>query len=141
MNNSDFDENDEAMLQNPQGVGFKKILVVDDIMYVVKSISRILRAQGYFVITAMTGKEAIKKFDKYKPDLMTVDQNLPDMTGLQLVKKIKTYSGGEKVKIIFISAVHEKDAIKSILGSGINNYILKPFKKENLIIAVKKLIG
>jgi response regulator RpfG family c-di-GMP phosphodiesterase len=60
MNNSDVDENYEAMLHNPQGVGFKKILVVDDIMYVVKSISRILRSRGYFVITAMTGKEAIK---------------------------------------------------------------------------------
>jgi DNA-binding response OmpR family regulator len=141
MNSSDVDENHEAMLHNPRGVGFKKILVVDDIMYVVKSISRILRTRGYFVITAMTGKEAIKKFDKYKPDLMTVDQNLPDMTGLQLVKKIKEHSGGEKVKIIFISAVQEKGEIKSIIGSGIDNYILKPFKHENLIDAVKKLIG
>ncbi|MBN2535041.1 MAG: response regulator [Spirochaetales bacterium] len=141
MKNSDFDENDEAMLHNPRGVGFKKILVVDDIMYVVKSISRILRSEGYFVITAMTGKEAIKKFDKYKPDLITMDQILPDMTGLQLVGKLKERGGGEKVKIIFVSAVQGKDEIKSIIGTGISNYILKPFKKENLIAIVKNLIG
>jgi two-component system chemotaxis response regulator CheY len=72
---------------------------------------------------------------------MTVDQNIPDMTGSQIVRKIKENSGGEKVKIIFVSAVQEKGEIKSIIGSGINNYILKPFKNENLIAAVKKLIG
>jgi len=141
MNNNDFDENNEEVLRNPQGLGFKKVLVVDDIMYVVKSISRILRSNGYFVITALNGEEAIKKFDKYKPDLITIDQNLPDMTGLELAEKIKKYKEGEKVKIIFVSAVQEKGEIKTIIGSGINNYILKPFKKENLIAAVKNLIG
>ena len=100
MINNDFDENYDEMLKTPSGMEFKKILVVDDIMYVVKSISRILRSQGYFVITAMTGKDALEKFDKYKPDLITVDQKLPDMSGLQLVGKIKEHIGGDKVKVI-----------------------------------------
>lgn len=141
MNNSNNDENQEARLNSPQGKRFKKILVVDDIMYVVRSISRILQSQGYFVITAMTGEDALKKFDSYKPDLITVDQMLPDMTGLQLVKKIKEHNGGKNAKVIFISAVQGKGEIKSIIDTGINNYILKPFKKENLIAAIKKLIG
>jgi CheY-like chemotaxis protein len=141
MNNSNFDDQDEVMLENDPGKGFKKVLVVDDITYIVKSISRILRSGGYFVMTAMTGKEAIEKFNKFKPHLMTIDQNLPDMTGLQLAERIKKHNEGEKVKIIFVSAVQDKHEIRSILKSGINNYILKPFKKEILLAAVKKLIG
>jgi two-component system, chemotaxis family, chemotaxis protein CheY len=121
--------------------GFKKVLVVDDITYVVRSISKILKGAGYFVITAMAGKEAIEKFARYKPDLVTIDQKLPDMTGIQLVEKIRRLEGGEKPKLIFISAVQEKDEIKSILHLKIDNYILKPFRKEILIDAVKKLLG
>lgn len=126
---------------HPPGPETKKILVIDDITYVVRSISRILRSQGYFVITAMTGKEALSRFEKYKPDLLTVDQKLPDMSGLQLVEKIRKLRGGEKIKVIFISAVQDKDEIKSILNVGIDNYLLKPFKKEMLLSVVKKLIG
>jgi DNA-binding response OmpR family regulator len=132
---------DEHIEQPPPESGFKKILVIDDITYVVRSISRILRGQGYFVITAMTGKDALDKFNKYNPDLITVDQKLPDMSGLQLVEKIRQLDRGNKTKIIFISAVQEKNEIKSILNTGIDNYILKPFQKEMLVRVVKDLIG
>jgi two-component system chemotaxis response regulator CheY len=119
--------------------GFKKVLVVDDITYVVKSISKILKGAGYFVITAMAGKEAIEKFMKYRPDIITIDQKLPDMTGIQLVEHIRTLNGGDKPKLIFISAVQDKEEIRSILHLKIDNYILKPFRKETLLDAVRKL--
>ncbi len=119
---------------------FKKILVVDDITYVVRSIARILRLEKYFVFTAMTGKDAINKYKNYNPELITIDQNLPDMSGIQLVKKIRELPGGDKAKIIFISAVHEKEEITNILGLGIDNYILKPFKKQTLINNVRELL-
>lgn len=120
---------------------FKKILVVDDIHYVVKSISRILTNQGYVVFTAATGKEALEKYKKHIPDLMTIDQKLPDMTGFQLVEKIRQLENGSEIKIIFISAVHAKEEIKSILNLGIDHYILKPFKKEKLIECIRKLFS
>ncbi|MBN1696594.1 MAG: response regulator [Spirochaetales bacterium] len=125
----------------PADSNVKRILVIDDITYVVKSITKILRSQGYFVISAMTGKEAIEKFGKYKPHLITVDQKLPDMSGIQLVEQIRCLDGGYNTKIIFISAVQEKEEIKSILTIGIDNYILKPFKKEMLIKIVSDLLS
>jgi len=123
------------------GKNFKKILVVDDIMYVVKSISKILRDEGYFVITAMSGNEALSKFFKYSPDLVTIDQKLPDMTGIQLVEKIQTSNANPKPKIVFITAVYEKDEVRSILNLDVDNYLLKPFQKNKLISIVKELIG
>ena len=140
VNTGMYDFFDEPQNQ-PPGPDTKKILVIDDITYVVRSISHILRSHGYFVITAMTGKEALEKFEKFKPDLITVDQKLPDMSGLQLVEKIRGIYGDTTLKVIFISAVQEKSEIKSILNSGVDNYLLKPFKKEILLAAVKKLIG
>jgi CheY-like chemotaxis protein len=119
----------------------KKILVVDDIMYVVKSITKILRGAGYIVISAMTGKEALEKFLKHKPDLVTVDQKLPDMTGIQLVEHLRELPGGDRPRFIFISAVQEKEEIRSILHLKIDNYILKPFRKEILLDSVRKLLG
>lgn len=118
---------------------FKKILVVDDILYVLKSISKILKSEGYFVITAMTGKDALAKYKNYSPDLVTVDQKLPDMTGSQLVKKIREIDVEQKSKIIFISAVYDKEEIKSILNLNVNNYLLKPFQKKKLIETVNSI--
>ena len=119
----------------------KKILIVDDITYVIKSISRILSKEGYFVITSKTGNEALTKFKNYSPDLVTIDQKLPDMSGNQLVGKIRSMEGGDKTKILFISAVQDKKVIKSILNAGIEDYLLKPFRKEQLLDSVIKLIG
>ncbi|MCK4797961.1 MAG: response regulator [Spirochaetes bacterium] len=124
-----------------KGIVKKKILIVDDILYIVKSISKILQDEGYFVITAMSGGEALVKFEKYSPNLITIDQNLPDMTGFQLVEKIRKLKERDSTKIIFISALYEKEIIKSILSHGVDNYLIKPFEKNNLIKTVKELIG
>lgn len=121
--------------------GFKKILVVDDILYVLKSISKILREEGYFVVTARNGKEALFKFKNLQPDLITVDQRLPDMSGIELVQEIKRMEGNEDIKIVFISAFDEKETIHSSLNLGINHFLLKPFKKKRLIDIVSNLIG
>ncbi len=136
-----FDENEEYDYDELIHKNQKKVLVVDDITYIVKSISRILRSENYFVFTAKNGKDAISIFKTYNPELITIDQKLPDMSGVQLVEQLRLLAGGDKTKMIFISAVHEKSEIQEILNMGINNYILKPFKKQVLIDIVKGLIG
>ena len=118
----------------------KVILIVDDIVYIVKSIATILRNAGYYVITAQSGAEALLKFGSYMPDLITVDQKLPDMTGYQLVEKINKLNVEKKPKIIFISAVYDREEIKSILQLGIENYLLKPVTKTKLIETVNSVL-
>jgi CheY-like chemotaxis protein len=139
--NQDEEKLEELSQNELLSKNFKKILVVDDIMYVVKSISKILRDEGYFVITAMSGNEALTKYTKFMPDLITIDQKLPDMTGMQLVDKIRQINVGYKPKIVFISAVYDKEEIKNILNLEIDNYLLKPFKKNKLAEMVKEILG
>ncbi|MAG13366.1 MAG: hypothetical protein CMN78_02090 [Spirochaetales bacterium] len=133
-------EADSARFRAARDPRFKKVLVVDDITYVVRSIGRILEAEGYFVLTAKTGQEALDKFADYSPDLITVDQKLPDMTGLQLVGRIRRRSEGAKAKIVFISGVTDKSEIQSILLEEIDGYLVKPFKKARLIETVRALV-
>lgn len=120
---------------------FKKILVVDDILYVLKSISKILKDEGYFVITAMSGREALVKFKNYSPDLITIDQKLPDMNGSQLVQEVRKVDLEHRTKMVFISAVHDKEEIKSILNLGVTSYLLKPFLKKKLINVIKDALN
>ena len=119
----------------------KKILVIDDILYVVKSISRILTDEGYYVLSALTGKEALEILKKFSPDLITIDQKLPDMTGVKLLEEIKKLDFEIFPKIVFISAIYDKEQIESVLKLYVSNYILKPFKKSKLIEIVNNLIG
>ena len=119
----------------------KKVLVIDDILYVVKSISKILTDEGYYVLSALTGKEALELLKTFKPDLITIDQKLPDMTGTKLLEEIKKIDFEIFPKIIFISAVYEKEQIEAILKQYVSNYILKPFKKNKLLEIVNNLIG
>jgi DNA-binding response OmpR family regulator len=119
---------------------FKKILVVDDILYVVKSLSKVLRDEGYFVLTALTGREALEKFAEYSPDAITVDQRLPDMSGLQLVEKILAQVGAARPRIIFISSVYDREEIASIMKRGIDDYLMKPFTRAKLVETLGRLL-
>lgn len=117
------------------------ILIVDDILYVVKSIARILKEEGFFVMTAHTADEAIKKYEKYSPDLVTIDQMLPDMLGTKLVQEIKNRDTNKSTKIIFISSIYDKEKIKSILQMGVDHYLLKPVTRSTLVSTVKNLFN
>jgi len=131
----------EDMTQDPPSeTQVKKILVVDDIVYVLRSIARILRDEGYFILSALSGKEALEKFQKYSPDLITIDQKLPDMSGLQLVDRIYASGGNPRPRIIFISSVYDRSEIEQIMKHGIDDYLLKPFQKAKLVETVKRLI-
>lgn len=118
---------------------FNKILIVDDIFYVKRTISNILSDAGYFVLAASGGHEAIDKIKKYSPDLITVGQKLSDMTVLDFVKSIRSVNG-YKDKLLFVSSRKDTDDIDSELSSYFDVLISTPVQKEELITAVKKLL-
>jgi DNA-binding response OmpR family regulator len=119
---------------------FKKVLVVDDILYVVKSLAKVLRDEGYFVLTALSGTEALEKFSEYTPDAVTVDQRLPDMSGIQLAEKIISLSSGAPPRIIFISSVYDREEIAAIMKRGIDDYLMKPFTRAKLLETLGRLL-
>lgn len=117
-----------------------RILIVEDIHYVLNTIHRVLSELGFTVRTAKRGAEALVVYREFAPHLVTVDQKLPDMTGLQLLESIKKIEQHTMPRIIFISALYEREEIAHILRSGVDAYLMKPFKKETLITTVRDVL-
>ncbi|HOV13058.1 MAG TPA: response regulator [Spirochaetota bacterium] len=119
---------------------FKKILIVEDLTYVIKTLERILVDAGYFVLTAKDGEEAIRKFKNYAPHLITVDHKLPDMTGVQLVEEIRKFDKETNPKIIFITGYDDVETVRAIAKLKIDDYLVKPFQKNKLLDTIKKTL-
>lgn len=118
---------------------FTKILVVEEVFYVKRSISKILTEAGYFVITASSGMEGLEKFKRFSPDLITVGRKLPDMRGLDFIKSVREEHNGYTTKIIFISRKSEAKEMGLVLSDYINGLIYTPIEKNELISAIRDL--
>ena len=118
----------------------KNILIVDDAAFMRMMIKDILTKNGYNVVAeAENGLKAIDKYNETKPDLVLMDITMPEMDGLQALKKIKGADSG--AKIIMCSAMGQQAMVIDSIQSGAKDFIVKPFQAERVIEAVKKVIG
>ena len=105
-----------------------KILVVDDEKDIVSMLKDYFEFNGYDVMTALNGSEAIKKAEK-EPDLILLDINMPDIDGLEVCSRIRDFVA---CPILFLSArIEDTDKIKGF-GIGADDYIVKPFSLDEL---------
>src|SRR6218665_1040679 len=117
----------------------KKVLIVDDSMYMRTLISDALTKAGFEIVAqAAKGEAAIDMALEHKPDLITLDNILPDMIGTDILRVLKQ---DEKIesKIVMISAVGQESVIQEGMGLGASDYIVKPFTAEGLIETINKV--
>lgn len=114
----------------------KTILVVDDDPVVVKYLVSLFNDNGYETVTAGSGKEALAVLKKNKPDLMTLDLEMPEGWGSQLYRQIARDESLNDIPVIVISGMAGKHAIKKAVA-----YVAKPFDSDKLLGIVKKTIG
>lgn len=118
----------------------KKVLIVDDSLYMRTMINEALKNAGYEVIgQAGNGESAIDMALDLKPDLITLDNILPDMIGTDILKVLKQDEGIES-KVIMISAVGQESVIQEGMSLGASDYIVKPFTTEGLVTVVNKVM-
>ena len=115
----------------------KVILVVDDIEQNVTVISQILRSNGYQVLAAFSGEQALKMLEKRTPDLILLDVMLPDINGFEVCKRIKQNKSISDIPIIFLSALSEAETKVEGLEVGGVDYITKPFQESEVLARVK----
>lgn len=110
----------------------KKILVVEDEYSINDAITFALRKEGYDVRSVFNGKDALERFNEFKPDLVLLDLMLPDIDGLDICKEIS-----KKAYIIMLTARGE--IIDKILGLelGADDYIVKPFEIKEVLVRIK----
>jgi len=117
----------------------KRVLVVDDSMYMRSLISDALTKAGYEIVAqAANGETAIDMALEHKPDLITLDNILPDMIGTDVLRVLKM---DEKIesKVVMISAVGQESVICEGMSLGASNYIVKPFTSESLVDTINKI--
>ncbi len=122
----------------------KKIMLIDDAMSIRQSVGFCLRESGYEVIEAQNGIEALKKLGVLPMDLIICDVNMPNMDGLSLLKKIKSdpsYMLNRYAPFIMLTTESGEDRREEGKLLGARVWMLKPFKLEKLLDAVKKLIS
>ena len=117
----------------------RKVLIVDDSMYMRTLISGALTATGRYEIIGQAGigSQGIELALEHEPDLITMDNILPDMIGVDIVKELR--AEGISSKIIMISAVGQDDVVEEGKANGAQDYLVKPFTAEVLVERVDKL--
>ena len=118
----------------------KEILIVDDEPSIVIPIQFLMEQQGYSVLVAENGEDALDAIYKYKPDLILLDIMLPRIDGYEVCEIVRLNPEYRDIKIIFLTAKGREVEIAQGLALGANAYITKPFSNTELVAKVKELL-
>ncbi|MCI8327526.1 MAG: response regulator [Lachnospiraceae bacterium] len=118
----------------------KNVLICDDAAFMRMMIKDILTKNGYDIAgEAENGAKAVEKYQETKPDVVLMDITMPEMDGIQALKKIK--EGDANACVIMCSAMGQQAMVIEAIQSGAKDFIVKPFQAERVLEAVKKVVG
>ena len=119
----------------------KKILVAEDSSSVRKFISFALKLDGYEVITAVDGMDALEQLPKHKIDMLITDLNMPNIDGIRLIKTIREDTEYKELPIIILSSLSGEDDINTGMSAGANSYLIKPFNAKRIQYEISKYLS
>ena len=119
----------------------KTILTVDDSSTVRLVLSATLKEAGYKVIEAKDGQDAIEKLEKGKVNMLITDLNMPKVDGIDLIRHVRRNPACRFMPIIMLTTEADDTKRQEGKAAGASGWIVKPFKPEQLIGVVKKVLG
>jgi len=111
-----------------------RILIVDDEPNIIATVGPLLRARGYEVLSAMSGRAALQAVERDKPDLIVLDLGLPDIDGVEVCRRVRHTAS---VPILILSARGAEGDKVSALDAGADDYVTKPFGAEELLARIR----
>ena len=118
----------------------KTVLIVDDEPNIVVPIEFLMEQNGYSVLVAGSGEEALEVISKHNPDLVLLDIMLPGIDGYEVCEIIRLDPKWQKIKIIFLPAKGRDVDVAKGMVLGADAYVIKPFSNADIIENVKKLL-
>jgi two-component system, OmpR family, KDP operon response regulator KdpE len=115
----------------------ERILVVDDEMEIRRALSRALSTRGFEVETAADGEQALAHAEAFRPDLIVLDLNLPELDGLEVCRRLRTWTS---VQILVLSVREDESDKVAALDLGADDYLTKPFGVDELVARVRALL-
>lgn len=118
----------------PLGVSASKILIIDDDLAMLRLVDLIAAENGYEVVSATTGAAGLRLTLETEPDLVLLDLVLPDMSGVEVCRRLR--SAGVKVTVLMISCLHDPEDVVVGLEVGADDYLRKPFEVRELVARI-----
>ena len=118
----------------------KKILVVDDEPFVLRSLTFVLGKHGYETVSAKDGREALKLIEEEKPDLVFLDVMMPYLNGYEVCRKIRQDPRNDNLYIIMLTAKGQERDRKKGLTVGANEFMVKHFSPSTVMQRVKEIL-
>ncbi|MBI5697639.1 MAG: response regulator [Thaumarchaeota archaeon] len=120
--------------------GTKKILVVDDASFMRTVLKDIIKSNGLAteILEAGDGVDGVKAYQTSKPDLVTMDVNMPRADGIQALRAIMKIDPAAKV--VMVTSVEQKQIVQDAMKLGARDYIVKPFDKTNVGLVLNKVL-
>jgi len=118
----------------------KKILAVDDEQAILDFTDQQLKSLGFEVIKVSKAGQVVETVINEKPDLILLDVSMPDGDGVSVCKKLRENPNYDSVPIIMLTGLVDESVIVSALEGGADDYITKPYKKDELLVKVNGLL-
>lgn len=118
----------------------QKILVADDEPNIVISLEYLLKREGYTVLIARDGQEALEVIAREKPDLVLLDVMMPKKTGFEVCQALRASDDLQAIKILMLTAKGRDTDVAKGLALGADAYITKPFSTRELVLKVAELL-
>lgn len=119
----------------------KKVLVADDEPNIVISLEFLLRREGFEVLIAVDGEEALSKARSARPDLVLLDVMMPKMNGFDVCQALRADPEFSAMRILMLTAKGRDAEVSKGLGLGADAYMTKPFSTKELVVQVRSLLG
>jgi DNA-binding response OmpR family regulator len=119
----------------------KKVLIADDEQNIVISLEFLLRREGFEVIVASDGEEALARARAEKPDLVLLDVMMPKMNGFDVCQALRADPEQAATRILMLTAKGRETEVSKGLGLGADAYVTKPFSTKDLVAQVRLLLG
>jgi DNA-binding response OmpR family regulator len=114
-----------------------RVLVVDDEPQIVRALEINLRARAYDVDSAADGSTALRLATEKRPDVIVLDLGLPDMEGVEVIRRLRSWS---RVPVLVLSARHSSDEKVQLLDAGADDYVTKPFGMDELLARLRAAV-
>lgn len=114
----------------------KKVAVIDDQDYILESTQLLLEFEGYTVRTASNGKKGIELIEEFLPDLILCDISMPEMDGYGVLDYVRSHQALSSTPFVFLTARAERSVMRAGMGRGADDYLIKPYTRDELIAAV-----
>lgn len=119
----------------------KRILIADDSASMRQMVSFTVKGAGYEVVEAVDGADALTKLQAGGMDMLITDLNMPNLDGISLIKQARALPSAKFIPMIMLTTESQDDKKQAGKAAGATGWIVKPFKPEQLLMVIKKVLG